>query len=55
MTPAETGRTRESQGLTPTVSDPGALAKIAALLAVPLDGDDGGKPPRRRERREGGV
>ena len=31
--------TRESQGLPPTVSDPTTLSKIAALVALPMNGD----------------
>ncbi len=51
MTPAEISRTRQSQGLPATISDPGALAKIAALLALPMSNDAPEEGSRKAERR----
>jgi hypothetical protein len=49
--------TRQTQGLPLTISDPSTLAKIAALISLPLNGDAGNKTDRRqrKEARTGGT
>jgi len=49
--------TRQNQGLPPTITDPTTLAKIAALISMPINGDtpQGDGKKARRQRKEAKV